>query len=276
MSKIVFVTHCQNELINNFGGYKLLNSFKYFHPDVDIFHLGTKEMNEIYTSNPWSCLHSFMPLTMKYVQDITNTDFVCHLDWDSIVLSRLDEILNCYYDIASVRNNNDNFLNNESHNRPYPIQNIANHLYCNAGCVSANKNFIDEWIKLNKEATEKFGSIYKAYVLVEQDTMNILAYSGKFKFEILDPLGGNYYYGCSANIHSPNIHEIPATIKRDYGISNWSSWLDIEYKENKFFLYDKQIKILHQAGGGDAKTCEKLSWDMFNPNIIDKLKEITC
>ena len=48
------------------------------------------------------------------------------------------------------------------------------------------------------------------------------------------------------------------------------SWYDIYQKDGKSYLNDKEIKIIHQAGGGS----HKLNFDMFNPDFVRYLNQI--
>ncbi len=273
--KIVFLTHCEDDLVERFGTRKCLNSFKYFHPEIPIVHLGTEKMAEIYKEHPWAVLTSFMPLTMKKVKEEYSADFVVHVDSDSIVLSRLDEILDGDYDIASVRNNCDSHLGDERNNRAIQIRDLPNWEYVNCGLISTSSDkFLNEWIQLNKEATEKTGSI-NFFPLAEQGSFNLIFKLGGYKTKILDPIGSSVFYGPSANMYDEDVKDNPEHIINEWTYNGWQSWRKIIYKEDKFWLYGKQVKLLHQAGGGNAKTAQKLTFDMFNAETAKRIKEIT-
>lgn len=272
--KFAFVTHCETRLFESFGCKKLLNSFKYFHPDIEIIHLNELDINRIIAQNPGFCLYSFMPLTMLEAKKRTNADVVIHLDADSIVLDELKEILLGDYDVAGVRNNCDNFIQNESVNRPYPIKNLPNHLYLNCGCVAVkNENFLYDWYNLNKSIIKNHGKINHIKG-VENDTFNIIFHtqSKKYKTKILDPLGGNCFYGPSSIISNYS-KPCPESVK-DYGMYHWQSWMDIKLNNGKPELYGKKIPLIHHCFGGGVKQT-KLSYDLFNADFAEYLKKIT-
>ena len=62
-----------------------------------------------------------------------------------------------------------------------------------------------------------------------------------------------------------------AIIKNHNGVSNWSSWKDITYKNYNLWLYGKKLKCLHMAGG----SMNKINYDMFSDKIATLIKEIT-
>ena len=274
--KIIFVTYCDSWLYEKFGCKKLINSFKYFHPDISIIWYNEKDTDRIMQENPGFTRVSYTPIIMKEVKNKYNAEFVVKIDADSLCLARLNEILNCDYEIASVRNDGDHIGNSdERQNRPRELWDLPNEKYVNCGCVSTNsEKFLNEWIFLNKKIIDTYGGV-KSFWMCDQNWMNVLFHYGSYNSKILDPLGGNLFYGTSANIPSSiNKYEIPEHIIKEYKISNWTSWKDIEYKNENFWLYGKECKLLHFAGGGSSSAI-KLSFDMFNPDIIDKLKEIT-
>ncbi len=274
--KIVAVFNCDSWLMSSFGGNKLRNSWSFFHPDIPIVWYNENYTNRIILQNPGFELTSFMPIIMKEVKETYKADLVIKLDADSIVLSRLDEILEGDYEIAGCRNDGDHAKGDESNNRPISIKNLSRELYMSCGCIATTSDqFLDDWYNLNKDTIEKYGSLYPHIPMAEQGSYNIIYHSGKYKTKILDEINGNLHYGASANMPSPNKRKIPKHIIKEYGCSIWQSWKDIKYKNGKFWLYGKNVKIIHQAGGGNPLTCKKLQWDMFNPQVVFKLKEIT-
>lgn len=267
--------------MDSFGGNKLINSWSYFHPDIPILWYNENVTNEIIKQNARFCLCSFMPLIMKRAFKESGADLVIKLDADSIVLGRLSEIIDCNdgTEIFGVRNDGDHIGNaDERQNRPQELWSLPNEKYINCGCVAtSSEGFLNEWLELNKLIINKYGGI-KEFWMCEQNTMNVSFHSGKYKTKILDPKGGDLFYGSSANSPSPKNHKCAQSVIDTYGgvFSNWASWKDIEYIDGKFILYGKTVKICHQAGGGNPKTAIKVSFDMFNPEILPKLKEITC
>jgi hypothetical protein len=275
MKKIVFVTHCDSWLYESYGCKKLINSFKYFHPDIEILHFDENDIKEILSKNKGFCPWSNMTLTMSEAKRRTNADVVCHLDADSIVLARLNEILDCDYDVAAVRNNNDDFLQDESMNRPNDIKWLPNHLYLNCGCIATSSDmFLEDWYRLNKSIIEKYGKI-NAIKGVEQDTYNLIIYTSQnqYKLKILDPKGGNLFYGASS-IFS-NYSKSPPESVKEYDRYHWQSWKDINLIDGKPMLYGKEVRLLHHCFGGTPGITKKLQYDLFNDEFVEYLKQIT-
>jgi hypothetical protein len=274
--RVGFITNCDKHCQERFGTPKLINSFKYFHPDIPIYLYSDDDTSRVHKEYPGFSRMSALPCLMKDAKRKYNLDLICHLDSDSIVLDRLDEIIIGDYDIASVRNNNDRHTQNEGQNRPDPIKDLPNHLYVNAGCTATTSDkFLDQWIDLNKQIIDNYGGISEFW-MCDQNMMNILFHLGRFKVKILDSNDKNVFYGASANIqaHKDNISP---SVKLEYGenIDIWGSWQDIECKDGKFWLYGKQCKLIHKAGGGSFKNGYKLDWDLFNPKTVEALKKIT-
>jgi|ERR1017187_197988 hypothetical protein len=281
--KILAVTNCQECCKKNFGFYKLINSWKYFHPNIEIVNWDDKETERIKRDYKNFDLLSFMPIVMLEAKQRYNADLVIKIDSDSIILDKLTEIIDCNdsTQIFSVRNDGDHIGNkDEKRNRPPTIRDIPNEKYLNCGLIATNsEQFLKEWYKYNKNLIEKYGNIENAREvcpMVEQGSYNIIAASGKYKVKILDELGNSLLYGASANCPSAGNHSCPQSIIDEYGgqCNPWASWKDIEYKNGKFMLYGKIVKILHSSGGGSIN-CKKLSWDRFNEKLIPILKKIT-
>ena len=113
------------------------------------------------------------------------------------------------YKVAGVRNNNDF---GKAGALAYPLEPDGTDpfTYINAGLVvSTNANFWTDWINLNNEKALKCR-------MAEQDTLNEIFYSGKYKNKLLDPVDSDVYYGTATQ----------------YGVgSNWESWKYIKKKK---------------------------------------------
>lgn len=270
--KTLFFTNCDSWLQEQMGTNKLVNSFKYFHPELDLLVLDEKYTNQIIKDNPGFDLWTFAPLVIKKLKKDYSADLVVRIDSDSLILDRLDEVLAADFDCASVRNDGDHIGDrDERQNRPESIHNLPNHLYVNGGFVAiTNDDFLNDWIALNQEIVNRFGGV-KEFWMVDQNMMNIVFHSGKYKCKILDPRNGDLFYGASANYDSKNNYVAPSIEKQFNGkFFNWSSWYDVTYKNGGFNLNGKRVKILHQAGGGK----EKLNFDLFNENTKQIIQKI--
>ena len=274
-NKIIFSTYCQDEVQSRWGMNKLVNSFKYYHPDYEIIVYGTSEINRVlkeYNAHWQTRLHYIMlDMIRKY-----DTEYICHLDADSLVLGRLDKILSCDYEIASCTNNCDIGDADERQNRPKELWGLPNSKYVSCGCLATNsEKFILQWIGMIENVIKTYGEI-NTFWMCDQNWMNVLFHYGGFKSKILDPLDGDVFYGASANMNLKHLdRKDPEHIIKEWNINTWRTWADIEYKNGGFLLYGKQVKLLHQAGGGRAETAKKLSFDLFNNPVKIKLIEIT-
>ena len=283
--KIIFSTYCQSHLKERFGANKLINSFKYFHPNIPIVLYEDEELERVHKEYGWTNglfrwgLDNTYPVCiMLDIKRKYNTEYVCHLDSDSICFGKLDEITKCDYEIASVRNDCDNDINHNI-NRPQCLWNLPNNKYVSCGCISTNsEKFLLEWIELNKQIVQKFGGV-KSFWMCDQNWMNYLFHYQNYSSKILDPENSNLIYGRSINPpkeEDKNIEDPPHIIK-EYGINSWKSWKYIEYNENdrNFYVNEKIVKLVHQAGGGNVNTVVKCHFDMFNDRTKKKLQEIT-
>lgn len=258
--KVVFCTHAGDELYDIIGTGKLINSAKYFHPDIPFVNFGTKEINKCFSDHgvDWKTIHPFIsyPLLEQY-------DLVVHFDADCMITAPLTEILEGDYDVAGVRNNDDYGVRKGK-------MGIHDHHWLNAGCVACrSKEFYSEWCSLNK-------SMARHVPDEEQGILNHLFWKGKYKNKLLDPKDKMVYYGLS-NVYSTYDNKIPMPdwIKKSYNMNHWESWKNIREINNQLILDNKVVKILHQAGGFNTYNSKKLTWEMFDPSIIPFLTKIT-
>jgi len=248
--KITFCTYVSDDKITYFGLLKMLASFKKFHPDIPIYVLTNKHINaelkKLPMFNNFYYLNPVMSnlLTSKY-------ETVVHIDADCIVTDRLDEILQCDYDVAVVRNNSDK--QTAGMGRPETADGKVDvYKYINCGLIaSTKKQFWEEWIYRNIKLQNK----YRQH---EQDIVNLMLAEGRYKVKILDSINTNLYYGV-ANAYGTKSH--------------WDSWKEITLeKDNKLYLNNKLIKVLHHAGGFVQ---EKLNIEeLFSPEVSAHLKEL--
>jgi hypothetical protein len=246
--KIAFVTHVSDDKIVHFGALKLINSFYKFHPDIPLYVFTNNDISEACKNYPninWFYLNPVISQKLAEAYDL-----VVHIDADSIVVDRLTEVLEGDYDVATVRNNND--FQRAGTLPAYTLNNLIDPLlYANCGLVaSTKKDFWNEWIHLNNVYFNKFE-------LHEQDVMNLLLSHGKYKVKLLDPIEKPIHYG----------------ISNQYGFENhWDSWKEIEIHNEKLYLNNKLIKILHHAGGSGT---EKLNIDkLFKADVTKHIKKI--
>lgn len=270
--KVIAVTNCDDHLYH--GGYKAINSFKYFHPDIPIFRYGTKEIGEI--KEKYNC-DNFFYLGCIIARDIwykEKPDLLIKLAGDCLCLGKLDILFDLDFDFAAARNDCDVIGNRDERiNRPDEIIGILNDQWVNADFfLVKNQNFLDDWMKLcfdyhnkNKICINRPNKYWEGD---DQCAMNIIFQDPKYKSVILDPVGSKVCFGASANWNGYQDG------------TNWPAWKDIVYDEvNNYCVlkdggigYDRIVKNLH-AGGGTSN--EKLSWNLFNPEFQKYLTKIT-
>lgn len=247
-----FETHVSDDWFEPVGAGKLVRSLKYFHPEIPIIIFPTKAIESAFKSGRnWFTLTPYLCKQVALYHDI-----VCHIDADSVVVGKLDELLTFDYEIAGVRNNNDSggagkggpFLRDKEPANP----NITVELFLNAGLVASSKlGFWTEWDFLNNVYAQFYGT-------GEQVVLNDVAYSGEYKLRILDPIEASVYYGVSS-LSGTKTH--------------WDSWQEVELIDNKLMLNNKQIKVLHHAGGHKIP---KLQFEeLFKPEVAAWLNKIT-
>jgi len=281
--KILISTWCTDDYADFLSVQKLVNSVKYFHPNVDHVIFNTEMTEKAYAEYSWLSPVWMMPPTcIPFVDDY---DMVVHLDADCVVTGPLDELFESEADVIGVRNNN-SFHKAGSHNgitiahlqpfgdgTPLPVQK-----FINAGLVGVNrKEFWYDWLNLNKEAARIKREVNPcAHGLGdENDTLNQLFHWEKYNSQIIDPIGSNISYGlCNTWGNDPNNH--------------WESWSQIYVKDDRLYIDDPTsgdpmwIKVMHRAGGGLGSELNRRYGGLYNwletvvPNeTFEYIKKIT-
>lgn len=245
---VAFCTHVSDDWFYTIGAHKLLKSVKYFHPEVDFYVFGTDDINAVFNSHPnfnWTTIHPAIS-----IQLIDDYDMVIHMDADSMLVGKLDELIsedNLQYDVIGVRNNND--FGRAGKDAPihegYPIE-----TYLNCGLVATtSKKFLETWIQYNL-------SMGNNKPFQEQSILNMMIHTEDWKWKVVDPINSNVYYGVT-NIWGEKTH--------------WDSWKEIQVVNNELVLNNKIVKVLHHAGGSKP---EKLDFNMFNDDTKRFLENI--
>jgi hypothetical protein len=245
--RTAFCTHVSDNWYYSVGAHKLAQSVKYFHPDIDFYCFGDQQLLQLFDMHPninWNTVHPFVSYQL-----IDDYDMVVHFDADSMLVGRLEELLdptNLQFDIIGVRNNND--FNKAGKDNPITNPGTDPQKYLNAGLVATtSKKFIEHWMTANV----KFGN---EMPFQEQTVLNIIA--GDYEVKILDPIDSNVYYGIS-NLYGT--------------VTHWDSWKSIEMVDEELTLAGKRVKVLHHGGGHGAV---KLDFDLFNSQVKQRLLHI--
>lgn len=257
MKKVAFCTHVSDDWYIQGGAHKLLQSAKYFHPEIPFYVFKSDAINKLFQTDPSVSWFSINPNISIQLAD--EYELVVHFDADSLIVSKLDELLQEDYEVAGVRNNNDFGLAGAT-GRPCLVQQKNGFIepvvdalnYLNAGLIaSRKKEFWQDWINCNKKAATH-------YHQGEQDILNKIIPYNRYSFKLLDPINANCYYGISSQ----------------YGTRyHWDSWKSIQLRDNKLFLNNKQIKVMHQAGGSGVFPKMQFEW-LFSNTVTNWLNEI--
>ena len=197
--KTVFFTWITNDFKDTIVDYRsFYKSFKYFHPDIDLIVFDDEKIKEVFGSESWLCPVNCKAAFAKRLYD--DYDLVVNVDADFYFFDRCHEILEGDYDVAACANFN-SCLNTQLKggynigNRYIPDVDYVH--YVQAGLIaSTQKEFWNDFHDASRDLWNKFPCF-------ENDTLNIVWFSGKYKTKILD---GDYdyrssnfkqYYNCS-------------------------------------------------------------------------------
>jgi hypothetical protein len=214
---------------------RVKQSFEYFHPDIECRILTSDDEEELFgdilipkVAGHVGCLSvRFLSYLKKQF------DTVIKLDADVVITGKLDEFLADDYDVAcslNVEGINPNFKD-----------------YCNLGVTAVrSKDFADEWCRLSYDPDFISNSGFSYF---EQDIMNMLAQSGKYKTKIVDK--EKVYYNETAR----------------------ESWDKMVVKSGGLWIGDRQVKALHWAGGGELR--DKFDHPSFSREVRSFLNKVT-
>lgn len=214
MKDIVFFTIVNDEYYFPVGTHILVNTFKKFHPDIDLVVYRQDEIQKQFFLkgiNFYKAKPTFAKLLAKDYKRVVN------IDADTIITGRLTEIIDTEWDIGGVWNYN--LYENAS------LESVDEKSYVQAGLVGSScLEFWDIWEEANKKAME--------YKRQENDVLNLVWYGDerlKDKKKVIWDREKNYL-GCKA-----------------LGLE------DQMYIDNdRLMLMGEQVKAYHWAKGGGA------------------------
>jgi hypothetical protein len=240
MKIIAFTIADQN---NQVHADKLEKSFHHFHPDIEL---------KVYSEKDIGNKINYYRSTPMFAKDLIDEyDLVLKLDSDQLVVGNLDFIFDKGYDVGTVLN----------FNRVDPpkygnvaVFDIAPTEYMNCGLVAMrSKRFIDHWWDLCN--SNHFNNLkYK-----EQDLLNVLVHYGDYDITCFDFPDQAYKYSAW------------------HGLISKGEYLKMEMRNGKLILpkakdnypeQDKEIKVLHSAGGGFEKRIGDSYRRLFNEEVI--------
>lgn len=221
MKDLCFFTIASDIYYYPVGTHILVNSFKKYHPDIDLIVFRQDVIDKVFAEKGIN-FYMAKPTFAKLLTD--KYDRVVNIDADTIILGRLDEVLEYDWEVGGVWNYND--YENATFGK------ISPQMYVQAGMVgSTNKKFWDIWEEENKSAM--------GYIRQENDVLNKIWYEHpevkKMNRTIWDRASN--YLGCKS-------------LNREG---------EFYLEDGKVMCRGEQVKAYHWAKGGGA--LPKMQWD---------------
>lgn len=235
MPKTVFFTIVSDDYYYPVGTHILVNSFKKFHPDIDLVVFREDEIKKTFFTNG---INFYMAKPTFAKKLVGQYDRVINIDADTIITGRLTEVIDTPWEVGAVWNYN------LYENASLEEEKITEKMYIQAGMVgSSNAEFWDIWEGANKEAMK--------YLRQENDILNILWYNHdkvkKMNRKIWDK--DKNYLGC-----------------KSLGLED-----QMYLEADKLMLNGEQVKAYHWARGGGAMP--KMEFDKlpFKQDVVSWL-----
>lgn len=188
--KKVCFTAVDDKLYYPEGTHIFINSFKRFHPDIDLVVFRQDTVDKLFKENGINWYQA-KPYFAELLMD--DYDLVVNMDADHVVTGRMTEVFDKEdYDVGFPWNFND--YENAS------FENITEEMYLQAGmCASRNKDFWYKWQSMNYFEAMK-------YIRKENDIVNLLVYNEmpELKLKIFDK--EKDYYGCKSLGREPQFY----------------------------------------------------------------------
>lgn len=197
------------------GTHIFVNSFKRFHPDIDLVVFRQDTVDKLFPEKNINWFQA-KPFLAELLED--KYDLIVNMDADHVVTGRMTEVFDRDdYDIGFPWNFND--YENAS------FENISEEMYLQAGMVaSRSKQFWASWRDANAHAMD--------YLRKENDIVNLVVYNDpeikKLRLKIFDK--EKNYYGCKSLGREPQFY----------------------IEDDKLMCRDEQILAYHYARGGRA------------------------
>lgn len=215
MRKVCF-TAVEDRLYYAEGTHIFVNSFKRFHPDIDLVVFRQSTVDPLFKDKDINWYQA-KPFFAELLFD--KYDLIVNMDADHVVTGRMTEVFdNVDYEVGAPWNFND--YENAS------FENITEEMYLQAGMVaSTSQTFWRRWQSMNREAMR--------YLRKENDILNLLVYNKNaptdgWKLKIFDK--DKDYYGCKSLGREPEFY--------------------IDETQTKLMCRGEQVLAYHFARGG--------------------------
>lgn len=189
----------------------MINSFKRFHPDIDLVIFRQNVIDKLFKEKGINWYNA-KPYLAELLFD--KYDLVVNMDVDHVITGRMTEVFdNVDYDVAGPLNFND--YENVS------VDNVTEKMYIQGGMIaSTNKEFWHTWQEMNKDA--------KKYRCRENDVMNLVIYNAMPELDLKIVDLNKDYYGCKSLGREPEFY-----------VAN-----------DKLMCRNEQVLAYHNAKGG--------------------------
>lgn len=165
--KACFFSIIDDRGFDKMGGKELIQSAKYFHPEVTFIRIDGEQMAKtLKTVSTFNLIaHYGKFFSVQF-------DLVVHIGLDSLVLSKLDDLFVPDYDVGGV-------LNNNAFDLKVSILNAMDN-YINAHFIASwRPEFWWHWDKINLKYAQ-------SHQYVEQDILNVIFHYGNYRTKIFD------------------------------------------------------------------------------------------
>lgn len=189
MIKKVAFTAVDDRLYYAEGTHIMVNSFKRFHPDIDLVVFRQDTVDKLFKEKDINWYQA-KPFFAELLED--KYDLICNLDADHVITGRMTEVFdNIDYEVGFPWNFND--YENAS------FENITEEMYLQAGMwATTSTKFLARWRGANRHAMK--------YLRKENDIANLVVYNyiPDLKLKIFDK--EKDYYGCKSLGREPQFY----------------------------------------------------------------------
>lgn len=232
---------------------RFLNSLRKFHPDLEVFRINKKEIDEAKDSQIFMRAKPYF--ADKFFKQ--GYELVIGADVDQIVTGGLDRILLGDYEVGTVLNINRvdppvyGFIS---------VGTVDPSEYYNCGFVAMRSYpFVKQWLKLC------YSKHFEKLQFREQDILNILCHYGDYKVTCFDNYDAATDYGAWHGLICKG--EGLKMVMRD-------GELVLPASPDGYPAGDKKIKLIHNAGGQNEKPIQESYRTQFNEDVIKYLTKL--
>jgi hypothetical protein len=229
----------------------MAHSFHHFHPDVPLHIFNWDDCKRMMAK--YDCTYHF--LYAAFGRELAETHpLVIHIDADILVTAHLTRVFEEQYDVAGVRALPDQGLPDGSRYRRMNRlsgENLTVAGELNAGFFAVRGTaFWDAWIASNR----KYGAKMR---LEEQDTLNDLFYSSRYRALLLDPVEEGELWGTATKWGKALGHG------NEMGfLESWRGLRLHKYQKNPFLMGSEEKRLMLKTeapwGSGEDRAWKRV------------------